>query len=92
MPATASMLNMHHHRAKFGCTLCSIGSELKETTRYYPIKKTPMTDKEKHAKCLKDVSKTKKAVKEMKVLTMLSSFASSRTSRCNATSVHGSYF
>ena len=42
IPATASMLNMHHHLAKYGCTLCLIETDVYQRSRYYPLKKYPM--------------------------------------------------
>ena len=38
LPATASMLNMHHHLATYGCTHCLIKTETVDRTRYYPRK------------------------------------------------------
>ena len=49
IPATASMLNMHHHLAKFGCTMCLIETETEERVRYFPLKKFPLRTSEIHS-------------------------------------------
>ena len=52
LPATASMLNMHHHLATYGCTLCLIETKLHEKTRYYPLKRTSMRTPDVHQNCI----------------------------------------
>ena len=39
IPATASLLDMHHHLFKFGCTMCLIETETEERVRCFPLKK-----------------------------------------------------
>ena len=72
MPATAAMLNMHHHRALFGCILCYAESELKENIRYFPNKKSNMRDQETHRQNVDEAIRTKKPCKGVKGYTYLS--------------------
>ena len=37
IPATASMLNNHHHLAKYGCTLCLIETDVYQRSRQHPL-------------------------------------------------------
>ena len=37
--ATKSMLNKHHHPAKYGCTLCLIETDVYQSSQFYPPKK-----------------------------------------------------
>ena len=53
MPATASMLNMHHHLATYGCTLCLVETKRQERIRYYPFKRFKMRTAEIHNDCLR---------------------------------------
>ena len=48
LPATASMLNMHHHLATYGCTLCLVKTETVDRTRYYPHRSFAMRTPEVH--------------------------------------------
>ena len=48
IPARASMLNMHHHRAKYGCTLCLTETQAIGKSRYFLIKKFQMRRPETH--------------------------------------------
>ena len=72
MPATAAMLNMHHHRAKFGCTLCFAESDFKEGIRYYPNRTFKMRDTDTYHQVLQEVTLTKKPIKGVKGPTKLS--------------------
>ena len=72
MPATAAMLNMHHHRAKFGCTLCYAESDFKEGIRYYPNRTFKMRDNDTHHQVLQEVTLTNKPTKGVKGPTKLS--------------------
>ena len=38
IPATASMLNMNHHRAKYGCTLCLIDTKTEDRILFFHTK------------------------------------------------------
>ena len=55
LPATASILNMHHHLARYGCTLCLVQTQLGETARYYPIDNFEMRTPELHEKHLNEI-------------------------------------
>ena len=47
--ATASMLNMHHHRAKYGCSLCLDNTKMEDRILYYPFKNYPMRTARLHS-------------------------------------------
>ena len=49
IPATASMLNMHQHRAKYGCSLCLINTIIENRILYYPFKNFPMRTTRLHS-------------------------------------------
>ena len=53
MPATASMLNMHHHQAKYGCTLCLVQTQIVGNTRFFSHKKFMLRTTELHDECLR---------------------------------------
>ena len=72
MPATAAMLNMHHHRPKLGCTLCFAESDFKENIRYYPNKISKMRDSETHCQVLEESMLLDKPYKGVKGPTKLS--------------------
>ena len=55
LPATASMLNMHHHLASYGCTLCLVKTETTDKMRYYPYKKFAMRTPDVHRSHLKKI-------------------------------------
>ena len=51
------MLNMHHHLATYGYTLCLIGTNLHEKTSYYPLKQTSMRTPDVHQNCIELVER-----------------------------------
>ena len=42
------MLNMNHHRAKYGCTLCLIDTKTEDRILFFPYKKCPMRTSRLH--------------------------------------------
>ena len=57
IPAKASILNMHHHLAKYACTLCHIETQLEDRIRYFPYKKFPMRTIEGHAEDVQQIQR-----------------------------------
>ena len=57
--ATASMLNKHHHLAKFGCTMSLVETETDEQIRYFPLKKFSLRSSECHSSLLQRLRKEK---------------------------------
>ena len=55
LPATASILNMHHHLAGYGWILCLVQTQQGETACYYPIDNFRMRTPELHEKHLKEI-------------------------------------
>ena len=52
IPATASILNMHHHLAKYACTLCLVQTQLGNEMRFFPNRAFVMRTPEVHNECL----------------------------------------
>ena len=46
---------MHHHLARYGCTLCLVQTQQGEMARYYPIDNFRMRTPELHKKHLKEI-------------------------------------
>ena len=57
MPATASMLTMHHHLATYGCTLCPVETKRQDRIRYYPFKRFKLRTAEIHNECLRTLER-----------------------------------
>ena len=57
IPAKASILNKHHHLAKYACTLCHFETQLKDRIRYFPYKKCPMRTIEEHAEDVQQIER-----------------------------------
>ena len=91
MPATAAMLNMHHHRAKFGCTLCYAESDFKDGIRYYPNRNFIMRDIDTQHQILQEVTPTKKPKKGVKGPTKLSAILKGSPLTAPVDSMHQVY-
>ena len=59
LPATASLLNMHHHLATIGCALCLIETQRQDKMRFYPSKKFNMRTPKLHAQCIENLERCK---------------------------------
>ena len=59
LPATASLLNMHHHLATFGRTLCLIETQRQDKMRFYPLKKFKMRTPQIHEQCIETLERCK---------------------------------